>query len=57
MLGLMVLLLVLVLVLLQECRGEQGSGWRDLRKREMHGGKNTDGAVPADGAVLVLLAQ
>jgi hypothetical protein len=26
-------------------------------RTEMHGGKNADGAVPADGAVLVLLAQ
>jgi hypothetical protein len=40
----------------QEGRGEQGVGWRDRRKREMHGGKNADARDSASGVVLRLLA-
>ena len=39
----------------QECRGEQGVDWRDLRKREMHGGKNADARDAAAGVVLRVL--
>jgi hypothetical protein len=40
----------------QEGRGEQGVGWRNLRKRERHGGKSADARESASGVVLRLLA-
>ena len=40
----------------QEGRGEQGVGWRDLRKRERHGGKRADARDSASGVVLRWLA-